>query len=109
MSLEELARGYTDILKEIENGEKVEVIGPTWDEVYAGDVTFECKGWRFVLFNDCGELYYTDNVRAPDGSKATFDELFDGQCDPICYEPLADELNLDQLQAELSQAKRGAR
>ena len=99
MTIPEIAKGYAEILQRIQAGDVFCVYtGPSWNEVYAGDVSFEGKGWHFVIFNDCDTLDYTDSVTAPDGSKATFDELFDAQLDPICFAPLCGMLNLTELE-----------
>jgi hypothetical protein len=56
----------------------------SWDEVYAGNVTFAIDGWRVTFFNDCGELDYTDEVIAPDGRTADFDEFCNELGDIAC-------------------------
>lgn len=72
----------------------VKVEGETWDEVFAGDVTFVLSnGDRIVVFNDCDGLDYIDRVKLADGREAEFedwtptDEAWDsGQ--PVSMNPL---------------------
>lgn len=52
--------------------------GETWDEVYAGNVTFVCStGDRLVVFNDCDSLDYIDAAQLRDGRIADFDDWAD--------------------------------
>lgn len=45
------------------------VVGPTWDEVYAGNVVFRLEdGREVVVFNDCDEWDYCDCIREADGT-----------------------------------------
>lgn len=106
MTILEIAKGYAEILQRIQAGDVFCVYtGPSWNEVYAGEVSFECDGWHFVIFNDCDTLDYTDSVTAPDGSKATFDELFDAKLDPMCFIPFRTKLNMAELELRLKRAQ----
>jgi hypothetical protein len=43
--------------------------GPSWTDVYAGDVTFVApSGHVVVVFNDCDDWDYIDRIEAPDGT-----------------------------------------
>lgn len=49
----------------------------TWDEIWAGNVTFYSDGYWIVIFNDSDDLDYIDSVLAPDGRFGTFDIWYD--------------------------------
>lgn len=72
VSSEEVA----DLLHKIAAGEiTLRVVGETWDECYAGDVTFELSsGDKLVIFNDCDDFDYVDSVRLVDGREGDFDD-----------------------------------
>ena len=103
MSLSEIVEGYAVLLSDIANSGEVQCLGLGWDEVYAGNVEFTAKGWRFTLFNDCDSLDYTDSVTAPDGSQASFDELFEPLSDPIRL--ASSKLDRKNLERQLKLAK----
>ena len=46
----------------------------SWSDVYCGNVEFMFGDWRIVVFNDCWEFDYVDEVTAPDGRHAEFDD-----------------------------------
>lgn len=71
----------------------------TWEEAFSGDISFvTASGWRFVFFQDCGDLDYLDAARAPDGRDAEFDDWVPGgscACEAGFQNPtdgIADEL-----------------
>lgn len=79
------------LLRRIVHGElEVTAVGETWDEVFAGDVRFALSdGSQLVVFNDCGDWDYVDEVVLPDGRRGDFDDwaddggsygLTDGEC-----------------------------
>lgn len=81
LTSEECAEQYRKLLRgEVE----IRLVDPklTWDYVWCGN--FECMvgDWRFVIFNDCGELDYTDHVYAPDGREADYDQFYE-EGDPV--------------------------
>lgn len=45
----------------------VSVVGESWADVWAGNVTFQMGAWRVAIFNDCGELDYVDSADGPGG------------------------------------------
>lgn len=53
------------------------LVGDTWDEVFAGNVTFTVAGWTVAIFNDCGGWDYIDEITAPDGRRFDYDEMPD--------------------------------
>jgi hypothetical protein len=55
----------------------------TWDQTFAGEVGFAVGYWVLNLFNDCDEVDYTDNVMAPDGRSASYDQLVAAGGDPV--------------------------
>lgn len=75
----------TVLRRAVEGKSNVYHVGPSWSDVYAGEVEFDIDGYRFVIFNDCDTLDYMDNATSPDGRKVDFDSLFDTQSDPICF------------------------
>jgi len=76
-----------EVLRRVAYGKTIPtVIGRTWDEVQAGNVTFEIEGWTIVIFNDGDSLDYIDEVTAPDGRHADFDDWSNNPklgCDPL--------------------------
>jgi hypothetical protein len=48
-----------------------------WDEIYCGDLGIWFGAWYVVIFNDCNQLDYVDEARAPDGRTTSFDEWGD--------------------------------
>jgi hypothetical protein len=64
----------------------VRPVGPTWHDVYAGDVTFQIGDWKVEVFNDCDSFDYINSVEAPDGRRAVFGDWWDGREIPICPE-----------------------
>lgn len=75
--------------------------GPTWHEVFTGNVAFIACDWRIVVFNDCGEYDYIDLVVAPDGRVGDYDDW-----DP---EPLLeDEAKQAAVEAAFRNAQRSS-
>lgn len=70
------AAEVTELLRRIASGElSLVAVGRTWDEVFAGDVTFRISsGDVLVVFNDCDEIDYIDSVVMADGRRGDFDE-----------------------------------
>lgn len=64
----------------------VRCVGPTWNEVYAGDVWFRFGDWKIEVFNDCDSFDYINAVEAPDGRKAVFEDWYGDREVPICPE-----------------------
>lgn len=99
-----LPEEYRQLLNRVISGEvSVKCKGRTWDEVYAGDVNFDMGGWHVRIFNDCGEIDYTDYIKAPDGRSMDFDKLEDAQADPLRYESVL--VDCDVLEKVLKAAK----
>lgn len=74
------------------------VIGETWDEIYAGNVTFRTSvGDTIVVFNDCDALDYIDNVTSHNGSSGTFDTWAKHECFPIDVLTRDEYLHLEAL------------
>ena len=46
----------------------------TWDETYAGDVSFYFGTWVLTFFNDCDGLDYLDSAISTDGDEGEFDD-----------------------------------
>lgn len=65
---------------------RVKCVGPTWNEVYAGDVWFWFGDWKIEVFNDCDSFDYINAVEAPDGRKAAFEDWWADREVPICPE-----------------------
>lgn len=69
------ARGMTPLEMEAKaamdavcRGEATAWARPTPDEVFAGNVHFHLSnGWQVIVFNDCDEWDYIDQIIAPDG------------------------------------------
>ena len=70
------------------------LVGPSWDDIYAGNVHFSIDGWDIAFFNDCDELDYCDAAVAPDGRRAEFDHWYDDFDE-------ADELHIGHEPTEL--------
>lgn len=68
--------------------------GPTWHEVYAGDVSFWFGDWKIEIFNDCDSFDYINSVDAPDGRRAVFEDWWGDREIPICPE---NQLSADEL------------
>jgi len=85
--------------KAIENPDIVRLENPEFrweDAVYnGGNCGFIIDDWRFIFFNDCGELDYTDQFESPYGVTCWFDP----KNDPL--EQLSTD-ELDQLHTILS-------
>jgi hypothetical protein len=64
----------------------VKPVGPTWNEVYAGDVQFWFGDWKIEIFNDCDSFDYINSVEAPDGRRAVFEDWWGDREIPICPE-----------------------
>ncbi|MBB5414039.1 DUF7693 family protein [Paraburkholderia atlantica] len=47
-----------------------------WNDVFCGDVEFMFGDWHITVFNDVLEFDYVDNVKAPDGRTAEYDDWF---------------------------------
>lgn len=100
MTLEQLAEEYRVLLRRIARKEaQASCVGDSWHGIGAGNVEFQCDDWKFMLFNDCDSLDYTDWVIAPDGTIADFDQLYDIERDPICF---GDDLDRNALYCVLS-------
>lgn len=73
--------------KAIRGGVEFKLHNPewTWNRVYAGVCVFIVGDWEIAFFNDCDELDYVEEAVAPDGRRATFNELWEasGQMDAI--------------------------
>lgn len=65
---------------------RVKCVGPTWNEVYAGDVSFWFGDWKIEVFNDCDSFDYINAVEAPDGRKAVFEDWWSDREVPTCPE-----------------------
>ena len=39
----------------------------TFNEVYCGHVALQIGDWRVIVFNDCDQLDYIDQIESPDG------------------------------------------
>lgn len=63
-----LAAVYTETLP-------IFYVDESWDEIYAGDVTFWVDGWRITIFNDCDDIDYTDSFVTPEGRSYDYDQL----------------------------------
>lgn len=64
----------------------VRPVGPTWHDVYAGDITFWIGDWQVEVFNDCDSFDYINSVEAPDGRRAIFEDWWSNREIPICPE-----------------------
>jgi hypothetical protein len=51
-----------------------------WSDIGSGNFSFEFGDWVIVVFNDCMEFDYVDNVIAPDGRTAEFEHW---EVDPV--------------------------
>lgn len=80
-------------------------VGPTWNEVYAGDVAFWFGDWKIEIFNDCDSFDYINSVESPDGRRAVFEDWWDGREIPICPENQLSNAEVGKL-AELMEAAR---
>ncbi|WP_424481723.1 DUF7693 family protein [Pseudomonas mandelii] len=47
----------------------------SWDEVFAGLLLIESKGWHLAIFNDCRELDYCDECISPDDRRWSFESV----------------------------------
>lgn len=70
----------TTLFRAIEDGSaRICTVGPTWDEVYTGDVRFDVllgeDFCQLVVFNDCDDVDYLDNIIFPDHAEYDFDDL----------------------------------
>ena len=72
----------------------IQCVGPTWHDVYAGDVAFWIGDWKVEVFNDCDSFDYINSVEAPDGRKAVFEDWWGDRETPICPE---NQLSQDEL------------
>lgn len=52
----------------------------SWSDIGSGNFSFEFGEWVIVVFNDCMEFDYVDNVIAPDGRTAEFEHW---EVDPV--------------------------
>lgn len=75
----------------------IRCVGPTWDEVYAGDVAFWFGDWKIEIFNDCDSFDYINWVETPDGRRATFEDWWEGKEVPDCPERQLCENELSKL------------
>lgn len=73
----------------------VKCVGPTWNDVYAGDVVFWFGDWKIEIFNDCDSFDYINSVEAPDGRKAVFEDWWTDREIPECPER---ELSQDEFE-----------
>lgn len=87
--------------KAIRREVKIVAVGPSWKEVYAGDVRFRIGGYTVVIFNDCDELDYVDSATAPDGREGDFDAWSQQNLEPVS---LLTELEYQQLENLLERA-----
>lgn len=65
------------LLASISAADPAEIVGRSWTEAYAGNVTWTFRGWTIVVFNDCMSWDYLDEVIAPDGRRWDYDEMAD--------------------------------
>ncbi len=72
----------------------IRCVGPTWHDVYAGDVSFSFGAWKIEIFNDCDSFDYINSVEAPDGRKAVFEDWYGDREVPVCLE---NQLSRDEL------------
>jgi|ERR1043165_1612974 hypothetical protein len=72
----------------------VRCVGPTWNDVYAGDVSFWIGDWKVEIFNDCDSFDYINSVEAPDGRRAEFEDWYGDREIPICPE---NQLTADEI------------
>lgn len=84
---------------------RVRCVGPTWNEVYAGDVVFWFGDWRIEIFNDCDSFDYINAVEAPNGRKAVFEDWWGDREVPICPENQLTESEWERLTELLESAQ----
>lgn len=76
------------LLREVGEGKLKPILAnktQTWDTVYAGEVHFKVGGWKVVVFNDCDDFDYVDNVTAPDGRRGVCGDWICSECDTNVY------------------------
>lgn len=83
----------------------VKRVGPTWNEVYAGDVSFWFGDWKIEIFNDCDSFDYINAVEDPDGRKAVFEDWWTDREVPICPENQLSASELERLAELLESAQ----
>lgn len=75
----------------------IKCVGPTWNEVYAGDVAFWFGEWKIEIFNDCDSFDYINSVESADGRKAVFEDWWADKEVPDCPERQLSEDELSSL------------
>lgn len=66
------------ILDGVSASRPAHLVGRTWDEVFAGNVTWSVGGgWLVRVFNDCNSWDYIDSLVTPDGREIDYDDLPD--------------------------------
>lgn len=75
----------------------VRCAGPTWREMYAGDVSFWFGEWKIEIFNDCDSFDYINSVVAPDGRSAVFEDWWENKEVPDCPESRLSESEIAKL------------
>lgn len=85
------------LLRRVAAGEvEVRAIGQSWDDTYAGNVTFLLStGDTVVVFNDCDGLDYVDSVTLADGRTGEF-LMGDEHDDPTCLLMPDEQRDLEQ-------------
>lgn len=84
----------------------LQTIGPTWNEMYAGDVVFLVEGWRVTIFNDCDSFDYVDHIVAPDGREVDFSDWWPDGGDDNSPEHVLTSDERNQLEEQLKKAGR---
>ena len=82
----------------------VKPVGPTWHEVYAGDVMFHVGDWKIEVFNDCDSFDYINSVEAPDGRRAVFEDWWGDRDIPICPENQLSNAEISALEELMENA-----
>jgi hypothetical protein len=81
----------------VDGSVSVKCVGPTWNEVYAGNVAFWFDDWKIEIFNDCDSFDYIDLVEAPDGRQARFEDWWEGKEIPDCPESRLSQPEVSRL------------
>jgi len=64
-------------LRAIESGEIPLTPSENPQSVYAGNVHYTASnGWQITIFNDANEWDYIEEIKAPDGRKVAYDDMF---------------------------------
>ena len=92
----------TEHLRQAINGlHEISLIGPTWHEVFAGEVTVKIGGWTMAFFNDCDSLDYLDSAIDAHGAACDFDWWYDNGGDPLDYLNATERDRLYRILSEL--------